>query len=68
MPDATFLPPTDALSHWHEFYMLGGTASATMVGLLFVAASVGAPVQLTETEALPAQTLTLPGRPGMSVK
>jgi hypothetical protein len=33
---------TDALAHWHEFYTLLGTASATMVGLLFVAASVGA--------------------------
>jgi hypothetical protein len=44
MPDATFMPPTDALRSWHEFYMLGGTASATMVGLLFVAASVGAGV------------------------
>jgi hypothetical protein len=31
----------DALGHWHEFYALVGTASATMVGLLFVAASVG---------------------------
>ena len=44
MPDANFTPPTDALSSWHDFYMLGGTASATMVGLLFVAASVGAGV------------------------
>lgn len=32
----------DALAQWHEFYSLVGTASATMVGLLFVAASVGA--------------------------
>jgi hypothetical protein len=31
----------DALEHWHEFYTLLGTASATMVGLLFVAATVG---------------------------
>ncbi|WP_158928324.1 hypothetical protein [Acidisphaera sp. S103] len=31
----------DALAQWHEFYGLVGTASATMVGLLFVAASVG---------------------------
>jgi hypothetical protein len=34
------LPPT--LVPWHEFYGLLGQASATMVGLLFVAASVGA--------------------------
>jgi hypothetical protein len=44
MPGANVMPPTDALGPWHEFYMLGGTASATMVGLLFVAASVGAGV------------------------
>jgi hypothetical protein len=36
------LPP--ALAPWHEFYGLLGEASATMVGLLFVAASVGAGV------------------------
>lgn len=26
---------------WHDFYLLVGTASATLVGLMFVAASVG---------------------------
>jgi hypothetical protein len=26
---------------WHDFYTLAGTASATLVGLMFVAASVG---------------------------
>jgi hypothetical protein len=35
---------TDSLAPWHEFYTLLGTASATMVGLLFVAASVAAGV------------------------
>jgi hypothetical protein len=29
---------------WHDFYGLVGTASATLVGLMFVAASVGASV------------------------
>src|SRR5580698_10365637 len=29
---------------WHEFYTLAGTASATLIGLLFVAASVGSGV------------------------
>ena len=29
------------LSTWHDFYQLAGTASATFVALLFVAASVG---------------------------
>lgn len=36
--------PTAALAPWHEFYALLGTASATMVGLLFVAASVASGV------------------------
>jgi hypothetical protein len=31
----------DALHPWHDFYTLFGTASATLIGLLFVAASVG---------------------------
>lgn len=34
-------PLTQALAPWHDFYTLLGEASATMVGLLFVAASVG---------------------------
>ena len=29
---------------WHEYYTLAGTASATLIGLLFVAASVGSSV------------------------
>jgi hypothetical protein len=44
MSGANAMPPTDALRSWHEFYTLGGTASATMIGLLFVAASVGSGV------------------------
>jgi hypothetical protein len=35
------VPLADTISPWHDFYMLVGTASATLVGLLFVAASVG---------------------------
>ena len=35
---------TDVLGEWHEFYTLLGTASATLVALLFVAASVGSGV------------------------
>jgi hypothetical protein len=34
----------EAMSQWHEFYTLLGTASATMVGLLFVATTVGSGV------------------------
>jgi hypothetical protein len=45
MNDANQMPPlADALEHWHDFYMLLGTASATLVGLLFVAATVGSGV------------------------
>jgi hypothetical protein len=29
---------------WHDFYVLVGTASATLIGLLFVAASIGASI------------------------
>jgi hypothetical protein len=30
------------LDHWHEFYILLGTAAAALLALLFVAASIGA--------------------------
>jgi len=33
---------TQALERWHDFYLLIGTAAATLVALLFVAISVGA--------------------------
>lgn len=35
-------PPARLLEHWHEFYLLVGTAAAALVALLFVAASIGA--------------------------
>ena len=38
-------PALTELEHaWHDFYLLVGTASATLVGLMFVAASIGAQV------------------------
>jgi hypothetical protein len=37
-------PLIEALWQWHEFFALIGTAAATLVGLLFVAASIGAGV------------------------
>jgi|ERR1700733_2493872 hypothetical protein len=41
MPEVTVMPPLgETMGHWHDFYALLGTASATMVGLLFVGASV----------------------------
>jgi len=36
--------PADTLRDWRDFYMLAGAASATLVGLMFVAASIGASV------------------------
>ena len=34
----------EMLHDWHDFYVLLGTASATLVGLMFIAASIGATV------------------------
>jgi hypothetical protein len=39
------------LHEWHDFYVLLGTASATLVGLMFVAASIGAAVVNEEHRA-----------------
>ena len=41
----------DALGRWHEFYMLLGTASATLVGLLFVAVTVGSGIFTADRRA-----------------
>ena len=38
------LLPHDALAVWHDFFMLLGTAAGTLVGLLFVAATVSSGV------------------------
>lgn len=32
---------TAPLEHWHEFYLLLGTAAAALIALMFVAASIG---------------------------
>ena len=32
----------EVLHEWHEFYLLVGTAAATVLALLFVAVSLGA--------------------------
>jgi hypothetical protein len=34
--------PYQALKEWHDFYLLVGTVGATLLGLLFVAVSLGA--------------------------
>jgi hypothetical protein len=36
--------PPSLIQPWHDFYSLVGTASATLVGLMFVAASIGAQI------------------------
>src|ERR1700674_526556 len=36
------MEPVHALERWHEFFLLLGTAGATLVALLFVAISLGA--------------------------
>jgi hypothetical protein len=40
------MPPllAELLHDWHDFYLLVGTASATLVGLMFVAASIGSSI------------------------
>jgi hypothetical protein len=47
------------LERWHEFYILLGTAAAALVGLLFVAASIGAGY-LSAERASPTRTFTSP--------
>ena len=42
----------DSLGHWHEFYTLLGTVAGTLVGLLFVAASVSSGVFASGHSAL----------------
>ncbi len=45
------LAPLRALEHWHEFYILVGTAAAALVALMFVAVSVAAGVITPERSA-----------------
>lgn len=45
------LPIIPGLIQWHDFYALIGTASVTLVGLMFVAASIGAGVFTREHQA-----------------
>jgi hypothetical protein len=51
--ELTTVPPSlpDLIRPWHDFYLLVGTASATLVGLMFVAASIGAQVFKEENRA-----------------
>jgi hypothetical protein len=49
----------DQLRDWHDFYILIGTAAATLVGLMFVAASVGA-TYFTEEQEIQARSFLTP--------
>ena len=49
----------EALKQWHDFYTLVGTAGATLLGLLFVAISLGAGY-LTEEHQLGIRTFYSP--------
>ena len=49
----------DSLKEWHDFYVLIGTAGATLLALLFVAVSLGAGY-LTEEHQLATRTFMSP--------
>ena len=51
--------PADALERWHDFYLLVGTAGATLLALLFVAATLGAGF-LTEDQTAGTRTFMSP--------
>jgi hypothetical protein len=51
--------PAEALEGWREFYLLVGTAGATLLALLFVAATLGAGF-LTEERQLATRTFMSP--------
>jgi hypothetical protein len=44
LTDQILVPLSEILSRWREFFTMTGTAGATLVGLMFVAASIGAGV------------------------
>ena len=46
--DSSFV---ELVHHWHDFDLLIGTAAATLVGLMFVAASIGASVFTEKSRA-----------------
>src|SRR3954471_9986032 len=52
-------PAAAMLEHWHEFYLLIGTAAAALVALLFVATSVGVGI-LSHNTAGPTRTYMSP--------
>lgn len=51
--------PAELLRDWHDFFVLAGTASATLAGLIFIAASIGA-TYFTERHRLPLSAFLTP--------
>jgi hypothetical protein len=51
--------PTELLRDWHDFYILVGTASATLVGLMFIAISIGSTI-FDEGNRAPMQAFITP--------
>ncbi len=45
------MPDSFILRDWQNFYMLAGTASATLIGLIFIAISFGARLVPTQAES-----------------
>jgi hypothetical protein len=54
-----FMSAVDALKEWHDFYVLVGTAGATLLALLFVAVSLGVGF-LTQERQLATRTFMSP--------
>jgi hypothetical protein len=50
--------PLSLFRDWHDFYLLAGTASATLAGLMFVAASIGSSIFSEEQRAATSAFLT----------
>jgi hypothetical protein len=53
------MPYQTELSGWHDFYVLAGTASATLVGLLFVGLSLHLRIVVTTSEVRSLARVTL---------
>lgn len=49
----------EAVTGWHDFYILAGTASATLVGLLFVGLSLHLQIVVTTSEVRSLARVTL---------
>jgi hypothetical protein len=59
VPDYTAVSYQTELSGWHDFYILAGTASATLVGLLFVGLSLHLRIVVASSEVRSLARVTL---------